>query len=512
MTRSQPNASLAELDLEIERTLLRTQQARRRLDYTASTSALHEEHTESLDRFESDLESATSYSSVGTTDTSSHSTGQAKEWYYSQPDEVVTNWDSLRREFLDKFFPLEKTDYIRKEISGIMQRDQETLYEYWSQFKRPLETCPHHGLNTHLLISYFTGGLCAEDRRLLTASSGGSLSKNKTEAEEWILINDVANATQHVRVRSNPLKGVAEASPSEASLTKVLGDMTTIPTEMHKEQKAFYSIQAVQVSPQVPQTKGPPRICGLCFSTAHYTDQCHQIQEEYTLAVANVNYNNRPPYQNQGHNNYSHGNNSNQGWRDNAQGNHQYQRYQAPHQRQQPNQASSSSTNQVDELRAIVKKNKENSKAQFSAVNAQLANITKMISILALPSTNNTNQLSSSSNLPSQPLPNPKGALNAITLRSETTLKEILPRALKDIHEEEVVVEAPHEEDEMSTRQEEGEMSLKEPTRKATMDESIPIPFPSMIKKAKKAPEFDLNMLQVFKKVEVTIPNLDVIQ
>ncbi|XP_057746222.1 uncharacterized protein LOC130965480 [Arachis stenosperma] len=480
----------------------------------ASTSALHEEHTESLDGSESDLESATSYSSVGTADTSSHSTGQAKEWYYSQPDEVVTNWDSLRREFLDKFFPPEKTDYIRKEISGIMQRDQETLYEYWSQFKRLLETCPHHGLNTHLLISYFTGGLCAEDRRLLTASSGGSLSKNKTEAEEWILINDVANATQHVRVRSNPLKGVAEASPFEASLTKVLRDMTTIPTEMHKEQK------------------------------------CHQIQEEYTLVVANVNYNNRPPYQNQGHNNYSHGNNSNQGWRDNAQGNHQYQRwnnssshhnnnnqsssqhhnnnnhqanqnhqnqnnyprYQAPHQRQQPNQASSSSTNQVDELRAIVEKNKENSKAQFSAVNAQLANITKMISILALPSTNNTNQLSSSSNLPSQPLPNPKGALNAITLRSGTTLKEILPRALEDIHEEEVVVEAPHEEEEMSIRQEEGEVSLKEPTRKATMDESISIPFPSMIKKVKKALEFDLNMLQVFKKVEVTIPLLDVIQ
>ncbi|XP_057740015.1 uncharacterized protein LOC130957151 [Arachis stenosperma] len=103
--------------------------------------------------------------------------------------------------------------------------------------------------------------------------------------------------------------------------------MTTILTEMHKEQKAFYSIQAVQDSHQVPQIEGPPRICGLSSSIVHYTDQCHQIQEEYTLAVANVNYNNRPSYQNQGHNNYSHGNNSNQGWRDNAQGNHQNQRW-----------------------------------------------------------------------------------------------------------------------------------------------------------------------------------------
>ncbi|XP_057740016.1 uncharacterized protein LOC130957152 [Arachis stenosperma] len=135
-----------------------------------------------------------------------------------------------------------------------------------------------------------------------------------------------------------------------------------------------------------------------------------------------------------------------------------------------------------------------------------------MISRLALPSSNNTNQPSSSSNLPSQPLPNPKGALNAITLQSGTTLEEIPPRALEDIHEEEVVVESPHEKEEMSTRQEEEEVNLKEPKRRATMDESILIPFPSMLKKAKKAPEFDLNMLQVFKKVEVTIPFLDVIQ
>ena len=113
-----------------------------------------------------------------------------------------------------------------------MQKDQESLYEYWTQFKRLLESCPHHGLNTHLLISYFTGGLCAEDRRLLTASSGSSLSKNKTEGEAWKLINDVAEATQHVRVRSNPLKGVVEPSPSEASLTKALADMTTILTQI----------------------------------------------------------------------------------------------------------------------------------------------------------------------------------------------------------------------------------------------------------------------------------------
>ncbi|KAL4329594.1 hypothetical protein AHAS_Ahas13G0315700 [Arachis hypogaea] len=126
---------------------------------------------------------------------------------------------------------------------------------------------------------------------------------------------------------------------------------------------------------------------------------------------------------------------------------------------------------------------------------------------------NNTNQPSSSSNLPSQPQPNLRGGLNAITLRSGTTLEEIPPRAKgEEIHEEEVVIEAPHEEEVVDKRHEEEGVNLKEPKRKAIMDESVPIPFPSMVKKAKKTLEFDLNMLQVFRKVEVTIPLLDAIQ
>ncbi|KAL4316115.1 hypothetical protein AHAS_Ahas15G0252800 [Arachis hypogaea] len=342
------------------------------------------------------------------------------------------------------------------------------------------------------------------DKRLLTASRGGSLSKNKTVAEASSLINDVAEATQHVRVRNNPPKSVVEAPPSELAFTKALGEMTTLLKEIHQGPKASQSIQAIQAPPQILQLEGPPRVCGLCSSTAHYTDQCHHVQEDYTLAVAN-NYNNRPPYQSQGQNNYSHGNSSNQGWRDNAQGNNHNQtwnqgnsasqyhnnhqssfqyhnnnhqanqnhhnqsyqhsqqnqnnhhKYQAPHPRQQTNQPSSSSTNQGDDshralyqeqekLRAMIEKNEENTRnlnAQFGNMSAQISNITEMLSRMSLPSTNNTNtnQPSSSSSLPSQPLLNPKGGLNTITLRSGTTLEEIPHRPTKDIHEEEVVVE-----------------------------------------------------------------------
>ncbi|XP_057734293.1 uncharacterized protein LOC130949650 [Arachis stenosperma] len=154
---------------------------------------------------------------------------------------------------------------------------------------------------------------------------------------------------------------------------------------------------------------------------------------------------------------------------------------------QSPTHPIDDSTNQVDDsnraltleqerLRGVVEKHE----AQFGTITAQLSNITEILSKLALPSPNNTNQPSGSSNLPSQPLPNPKGGLNAITLRSWTTLEEIPPRVMEDIHEEKMVVEASQEEEEVNTKQEEEEASLKESKRKAIIDESIPIPFPSM--------------------------------
>ncbi|KAL4315585.1 hypothetical protein AHAS_Ahas15G0199800 [Arachis hypogaea] len=139
--------------------------------------------------------------------------------------------------------------------------------------------------------------------------------------------------------------------------------MTTLIKEIHQGQKASQSIQAIQAPPQILQLEGPPRVCGLCSSTSHYTDQCHQVQEDYTLAVAN-NYNNWQPYQSQGQSNYSHA---------------------------------------------------------------------EILARLALPPTNNTNtnQASSSSSLPSQPIPHPKSSINAITLRSGTTLEKVEPKPIK---------------------------------------------------------------------------------
>ncbi|KAL4306520.1 hypothetical protein AHAS_Ahas16G0186500 [Arachis hypogaea] len=156
--------------------------------------------------------------------------GRAKKWFYTLSDEIVGDWKLLRREFLDKFFPPEVTDRLRKEISCIVQGEMETLYEYWEGFRRLLDSCPHHMIDTLVLISYFCQGMKPQHKILLDASSNGSLIKYRTLEEAWQLITDSDESTQHARQRNNHPRAINEVSSSgeTAALTKTLGEMTNI--------------------------------------------------------------------------------------------------------------------------------------------------------------------------------------------------------------------------------------------------------------------------------------------
>ncbi|KAL4396763.1 hypothetical protein AHAS_Ahas01G0124400 [Arachis hypogaea] len=63
-----------------------------------------------------------------------------------------------------------------------------------------------------------------QDKLLLDAASGRSFTKNKTAAEAWEVISDLADSTQHSRARSLQPKALSEVSPSrDAIWTKTLG-------------------------------------------------------------------------------------------------------------------------------------------------------------------------------------------------------------------------------------------------------------------------------------------------
>ena len=58
------------------------------------------------------------------------------------PSDSITTWDELTRVFLAKFFPPSKIASVRNQITTFSQREDESLYEGWEQFKDLLWLCP----------------------------------------------------------------------------------------------------------------------------------------------------------------------------------------------------------------------------------------------------------------------------------------------------------------------------------------------------------------------------------
>ncbi|XP_016166093.1 uncharacterized protein LOC107608853 [Arachis ipaensis] len=73
-------------------------------------------------------------------------------------------------------------------------------------------------------------------------------------------------------------------------------------------------------------------------------------------------------------------------------------------------------------------------------------------------------------------------------------------------------MEVMKDEDEDVNKSDEEPPKVKGPKRKTLLEEPLPIPFPTLAKKAKKHEELNPNMVEVFKKVKVTVPLFQAIQ
>ena len=60
--------------------------------------------------------------------------GKAKQWFY-QNKEVVSTWDKCSTVFLAKFFPLGKTNALRRRISSFQQTGMESIPEVWERLQ-----------------------------------------------------------------------------------------------------------------------------------------------------------------------------------------------------------------------------------------------------------------------------------------------------------------------------------------------------------------------------------------
>ncbi|KAB2629197.1 S ribonuclease [Pyrus ussuriensis x Pyrus communis] len=150
---------------------------------------------------------------------------KAKDWLYELAPGTVTSWDSMKRAFLEKFFPTSRVILLRKRISGIQQNQGESFPSYYERFKSLVSSCPQHQMKEELLIQYFYEGLLPMECQMLDASTGGALVDKTPGAAKVLIANRAHNAQQYEGVgqRDPPRPQVNEPpQPAQTNSSKSL--------------------------------------------------------------------------------------------------------------------------------------------------------------------------------------------------------------------------------------------------------------------------------------------------
>ncbi|GJZ72121.1 gypsy/ty3 retroelement polyprotein [Tanacetum coccineum] len=73
-------------------------------------------------------------------------TGAACRWLRNEPSGSITNWETLKTKFLNKYCPLARTAKKLEEINNFQQELDKSLFQAWERFKELLTKCPQHYL------------------------------------------------------------------------------------------------------------------------------------------------------------------------------------------------------------------------------------------------------------------------------------------------------------------------------------------------------------------------------
>ncbi|KAM1400776.1 hypothetical protein ACFX2F_028009 [Malus domestica] len=451
---------------------------------------------------------------------------KAKDWLYELAPGTVTSWESMKRAFLEKFFPTSRIILLRKKISGIQQEEGESFPTYYERFKSLVASCPQHQMKEELLLQYFYEGLLPLERQMLDASAGGALVDKTPMAAKVLIANRALNAQQY--------EGVGQRGPSRHQVHEV-----SATSDLHSQLANLTSI--VSQMAEGMKMQGPV-VCGVCSIQGHVSEKCPQLIENGGWESANAigfqsqNQSRHDPYSNT----------YNPGWRDHP--NFKWRDPQQPQNqggfRQQPpgffpktygppqNEAQSGpsasgtsldndallkiltklSNGQEDQARAM-----QNQDKRVDQLEKQIGQIAEFVGKFRDPG-----------QLPSSTIPNPNGGFesaNAIMLRSGkeigagSTPSQTGPQSDVNVQIEEEESSMPTAREVPSLPQASNVPNLSKSANKGkNVSNSVPtnvfplnVPFPSRFLQSKNEEE-ENDVLETFRKVHVNIPLLDAIK
>ncbi|CAN6694956.1 unnamed protein product [Malus baccata var. baccata] len=444
---------------------------------------------------------------------------KAKDWLYELAPGTVTSWESMKRAFLEKFFPTSRVILLRKRISGIQQEEGESFPTYYERFKSLVASCPQHQMKEELLLQYFYEGLLPIERQMLDASAGGALVDKTPTAAKTLISNRALNAQQYEGVgqRSNPRPHQVNEVSAITELQNQMANLTTLLSQVVEGSK----VKNVAA-------------CGVCSMQSHLTDKCPQLIENGGWETLNaVGFGNQyQPRNDPFSNTYNPGwrDHPNFKWREPQQGQQQsgfrqqppgfYQKPFAPTQPQaQPAQklGTSSDNDQILNLLTSMAQSMQTRDKKVDELEKQVGQIAEFMG-----------QFREQGKLPSSTVVNPKGGFEsakAITLRSGKQVRsKPQPSKSRSNEVEELIIE--EEEQGKATARVDTPMpqALSGPKLSNSSKEgknvlnSVPTnvfpsnaPFPSRFLQSKNEEE-EKDVLETFRKVHVNIPLLDAIK
>ena len=92
---------------------------------------------------------------------------RAKTWLNSLRPYSIRNWGELQSMFQQKFFPPHKMSALNNEISNVRATEDEKFFTCQERFMEMVTTCPHHGFENQMLVSYFYEGMTTLMKQLL---------------------------------------------------------------------------------------------------------------------------------------------------------------------------------------------------------------------------------------------------------------------------------------------------------------------------------------------------------
>ena len=99
---------------------------------------------------------------------------KTKIWLNSLRLRSIRTWTDLQAKFLKKFFLTHRTNGLKRQISNFSAKENEKFYECWERYMEPINSFPHHGFDTWLLVSYFYDVMSSSMKQLDSCPIGVS--------------------------------------------------------------------------------------------------------------------------------------------------------------------------------------------------------------------------------------------------------------------------------------------------------------------------------------------------